>query len=179
MKSSKLCHNTAEVLDSCLTKRFPLLRSTATVELTAVLLIFVDQMGDFEWLTRRTKLPSSEIVRLDETGSETGFYLFATHTIVCSGILLYQMPMYHLPLDPSAAHAVKGQIINQLCYKILIQRLPWKVLLSFLVLVTFDLNVKFIILLFDQQTGPPCSLLSLEIPTLIEEKKKNYPPLSL
>jgi len=109
VKSSKLCHNTAEVLDSCLTKRFPLLRSTATVELTAVLfVILADQMGDFEWLTRRTKLPSSEMVRLDETGSETGFSLFATHTVFCSGILLYQMPMYHLPFDPSATDAVKA-----------------------------------------------------------------------
>ena len=109
MKSSKLCHNTEEVLDSCLTKRFPLLRSTATVELTAVLfVILADQMGDFEWLTRRTKLPSSEMVRLDETGSETGFSLFATHTVFCSGILLYQMPMYHLPFDPSATDAVKA-----------------------------------------------------------------------
>jgi hypothetical protein len=74
-------------------------------------------MGDFEWLTRRTKSPSSEMVRLDETGSEIGFSLFATHTIVCSGILLYQMPMYHLPFDPSATDAVTDQIINQLCYR--------------------------------------------------------------
>jgi hypothetical protein len=69
-------------------------------------LILVDQRGDLEWLTRRTKLPSSEMVILDETGSETGFCLFATHTIVCSGILLYQMPMYHSPLDSSATNAV-------------------------------------------------------------------------
>jgi hypothetical protein len=61
--------------------------------------------GDLEWFSRRTKLPSSETVRLDRNGSETGFSLFATHTIVCSGILLYQMPMYHLLLDVSAANA--------------------------------------------------------------------------
>ena len=106
VKSSKLCHNTAEVLASCRTTRFPLPRSTTTVELAAVLfLILVDQRGDLEWFSRRTKLPSSETVRLDRSGSETGFSLFATHTIVCSGILLYQMPMYHLPLDVSAANA--------------------------------------------------------------------------
>ncbi|BAS75652.1 Os01g0890250 [Oryza sativa Japonica Group] len=49
VKSSKLCHNTSDVLDSCLTTRFPLSRSTATGELAIVLFtILVDHTGDSE-----------------------------------------------------------------------------------------------------------------------------------
>ncbi|KAL6614028.1 hypothetical protein ACP70R_036298 [Stipagrostis hirtigluma subsp. patula] len=100
VKSSKLCHITIEVLDSWLTTRFPVSSSTATVELEDVFLILVDQIGDLDWLTRRARFPSSEMIRFDETGSDTGFSLLATHTIVCPGILLYQIPMYQLPFDP-------------------------------------------------------------------------------
>lgn len=102
VKSSKLCHSTVELVESCLTTRFPEFSSTTFVERVAMLfLILVDQIGDLEWLAKRTRFPSSEMVRFDETGSETDFPLLATHTIVCVGILLYQMPMYHLSFDPS------------------------------------------------------------------------------
>jgi hypothetical protein len=47
-----------------------------------------------------------EMIRFDDTGSETGFSLLATHTTVCPGILLYQIPMYHLPFDPSTTGAL-------------------------------------------------------------------------
>jgi hypothetical protein len=83
VKSSKLCHNIVELLESCLTTRFPKLYSTTIVELTVVLfLIFVDHIGDLEWLAKRTRFPSSEMIKFDETGSEACFPLLATHTIV-------------------------------------------------------------------------------------------------
>lgn len=102
VKSSKLCHSTVELVESCVTIRFPELCSTTFVELFAMFfLILVDQIGDLEWFAKRTRFPSPEMIRFDETGSETDFPLLATHTIVCVGILLYQMPMYHLSFDPS------------------------------------------------------------------------------
>jgi len=103
VKLSKLCHSTLALLEPCLSTRLPVLFSTAIVELIDVLfLISVDHIGDLEWLAKRTRFPSSEMIRFDEAGSEIGFPLLATHTIVCVGILLYQMPMYHLSFDPSA-----------------------------------------------------------------------------
>jgi len=102
VKSLKLCHSTVELLEPCLSTRLPVLFSTAIVELIDVLfLISVDHIGDLEWLAKRTRFPSSEIIRFYEAGSEISFPLLATHTIVCVGILLYQMPMYHLSFDPS------------------------------------------------------------------------------
>ena len=108
MKSSKLCHSTWEVLDAFLTMRFPESRSTATVDLAEVLLlILVDHTWDSERFVRRTIFPLSEIVSFDEAGSRSGFSLLATHTEICPGILLYQIPMYHLPSDPSTTSAIR------------------------------------------------------------------------
>ncbi|BAS75649.1 Os01g0890050 [Oryza sativa Japonica Group] len=54
----------------CLITRFPVSRSTATVELVAVLfVILLDHTGILRCFTRRTRFPSAEMVRFDDARS--------------------------------------------------------------------------------------------------------------
>ena len=79
------------MFDPFLTTRFPVSRSTATVESEVDGVELVDQTRILE-LLRRTSLPSSEILNSAEEVLVMGVALFATQITVWTGILLYQMP---------------------------------------------------------------------------------------
>ncbi|KAK1261155.1 hypothetical protein QJS04_geneDACA021962 [Acorus gramineus] len=85
---SKLC----QITSSPCKMRFPLSRSSATVELEVVEVMLVDQTGFFEPL-RRTRLWVFESFSSDDGELEMGVSLLATQTTVLGVALVYQMPM--------------------------------------------------------------------------------------
>ena len=74
--------------------KFPLSRSTPTVELGKLEVEFVDQTLILFGVSR-TKLPSRNSFNAEEDGSETCWFLLATQTTVLFGI---GNPLYHMPM---------------------------------------------------------------------------------
>jgi hypothetical protein len=93
--------------------RLPVSRRRPTVAMPVVVVTLVDQAGDLAvWPSWRTRLPSGDTESSEDDGSETGAFRLATHTVVCFGIWLYQMPMYHFCDEVSVAAREKRMVMS-------------------------------------------------------------------